>query len=180
ARRVRFEDSVAGYVDGFLGNAPEAHAITVRMLLNQTSGLSHEAGDQPVLDAGETGGDAIRNWSRHLDARALNRAPGASYEYSNANYVVLGAIIEKASGMRYRDYMRTHVFAPLGMSRTVAFDTPDRARGHKQLFGLNIASDLPYPQSFVPAGLIVSTANDLAKYLSAQLPGSANARKLGL
>ena len=66
------------------------------------------------------------------------------------------------------------------MTRSQASPSPGIARGHKQIFGRNYVADLPYPQSFVPAGFIVSTANDLTRYLAAQLPGSTQARKLGL
>ena len=68
------------------------------MLLNQVSGLSHQSGDQPVMDARESGPNAIRDFALGLNAASLDRAPGGSYEYSNANYVVLGAIIEFVSG----------------------------------------------------------------------------------
>jgi CubicO group peptidase (beta-lactamase class C family) len=180
AGRLRLDDPVAQYLPGFLRRAPAARRITLRMLLNQTSGLSHEAGDQPVLDAGETGPAAIRDWALALDTDALNREPGASYEYSNANYVVLGAVVEAASGVNYPAYVYAHIFKPLGMTHTRAVYPGPLAHGHKQVFGVNYVSDLPYPESFVAAGFIITTANDIAKYLSAQLPGSANAGRLGI
>ena len=180
AGRIGLDDPAIRYLPGFLRGAPAARRVTVRMLLNQNSGISHEAGDQPVLSAGESGPNAIRDFAVSLNAASLDRAPGSTYEYSNANYVVLGAIIEAVSGTRYADYLRAHVFLPLGMTHSQASFSPALARGHKQVFGLNYISDLPYPQSFVPAGFIVSSANDLTKYLAAQLPGSGNARKLGI
>jgi hypothetical protein len=103
AGKVRLDDAVTRYVPAFLAGARQARAITLRMLLHQTSGLSHEAGDQPVLDAGDTSPRAIQNWTLGLRDDALNRVPGASYEYSNANYVVLGAIVEIVSGQSYHD-----------------------------------------------------------------------------
>ena len=180
AGRLKLDDPAAHYLPGFLQNSDAAHRVTIRMLLNQVSGLSHESGDQPVIDAGERGPAAIRHFALALDAGALNRAPGSSYEYSNANYVVLGAIVETVSGQSYPDYMRDRIFKPLGMTHSRAFEAGNLARGHKQFLGMNYVSDLPYPDSFVPAGFIVSTANDLAKYIAAQLPGAATARKLGL
>ena len=180
AGRLKLDDPAARYLPGFLRASGAARRITVRMLLNQVSGLSHEAGDQPVTSAGESGPAAIRHFALGLDANALDRAPGASFEYSNANYVVLGAIVEAASGQTYRDYLRDHVFKPLGMTHSRAFEAGELAHGHKQFFGVNYVADLPYPESFVPAGFIVSTANDLAKYIAAQMPGSAHARELGL
>jgi len=184
AGKLRLDDPVTRYVPAFLAGTPQARMITLRMLLHQTSGLSHEAGDQPVLDAGDTSSRAIQNWTLGLRDDALNRAPGASYEYSNANYVVLGAIVEIVSGQSYRDYMRDHVFAPLGMTRTYASlaDAPREAmtRGHKMFLGANVAAEVPYAPAFVPVGFVISSASDMAKYLAAQLPGSASASRLGI
>lgn len=185
AGKVHLDDPAGRYVGGsFLHGDPRGQAITVRMLLNQTSGISHQAGDQPVLDAGDLSDQAIQNLARRLGPDALDRAPGASYEYSNANYVVLGAIVETASGERYRDYMRAHVFAPLGMSHTYASlaEAPRElmAHGHRMFLGTSIEGDVPYPPAFVPVGFVISSASDIAKYLAAQLPGSATAAQLGI
>ena len=133
-----------------------------------------------MINAGPTGPNPMAKFALGLTGDSLDRTPGASFEYSNANFVVLGAIVEAVSGQTYAAYLHEHVFAPLGMTRSMAEESPHLARGHKQLFGINYVADLPYPPSFVPAGFIVSTGNDLAKYLSAQLPGSANARRLGI
>ena len=182
ADKLRLDDPVVQYFPQFL-RAAEGRAITLRMLLNQTSGLSHETGDQPVLD-GSAISISARNWVLMLGRDALNRAPGLSYEYSNANYVVLGAIVQAASGQSYRDYMRDHVFLPLSMTHTYASlsDVPRDAlaQGHKQFLGRNIAAQVPYPTSFVPVGFIISSAEDIGKYLAAQLPGSATASLLGI
>lgn len=183
AGKLRLDDPVGRVLPGFLHGAPAAQHITIRSLLNQTSGLSEAAGDEPVWSAGEAGPNAIRDWVAGLDASALDRSPG-SFEYSNANYVVLGALIERASGLTYAQYMQQHVFAPLQMTDTHASlaeaDTRRLARGHKQFLGVNFESDLPYPTSFVPAGYMITSAKDLEKYISAQLPGSPNAAALGL
>jgi CubicO group peptidase (beta-lactamase class C family) len=183
AGKLRLDDPVGRVLPGFLHGAQVAERVTIRSLLNQTSGLSHAAGDQPVWSAGETGPDAVRNWVAGLDASALNRLPG-SYEYSNANYVVLGALIERASGLSYATYMRQHVFVPLHMNDSHAslsdVDTRRLASGHKKFLGANFESDLPYPTSFVPGGFIISSAEDLEKYIAAQLPGSPNVGALGL
>jgi CubicO group peptidase (beta-lactamase class C family) len=175
--RLKLDAPVSAYLPEFMKGA---RTITVRMLLNQTSGISGEAGDQPVVDAGESGPDAIRHWASALREEALDRTPGESYEYSNANFVVLGAIVEAASGEAYAQYLQAHIFAPLGMTHSRATLPGPLSRGHKKFFGVNYVSDLPYPESFVPCGFIISTAADIAKYLSAQLPGSANARALGI
>jgi CubicO group peptidase (beta-lactamase class C family) len=184
AGKLRLDDPVTQYLPSFLAGVPQARTITLRTLLNQMSGLSHEAGDQPIIDAGDTSPNAIRNWPLALHTDALNRAPGSSYEYSNANYVVLGAIIETVTGQTYRDYMRQHVFAPLAMNHTYASlaDVPREAmtHGHKMFLGANVAAEVPYAPAFVPVGFVISSASDIAKYLAAQLPGSSAASHLGI
>jgi CubicO group peptidase (beta-lactamase class C family) len=170
AGKVDLDAPAGTYLPGFLGGDKQAEQITIRHLLNQTSGLSHESGDQPVVNAGGSGRDAIRHWALSLSAGDLNRAVGASYEYSNANYVVLGAVVERASGELYPEYVRRHIFTPLGMTRSYASlaegEANGLAGGHVQFFGRFIESDVPYPASFIPGGFLISTANDMTRYLS--------------
>lgn len=185
AGKLSLDDPAARYLGaGFMHGDREAQQITLRMLLVQTSGISHAAGDQPVIDAGDSSERAIQNWAHAIGPQALDRPVGSSYEYSNANYVILGAVVESVSGEHYRDYMRVHVFTPLGMTHTYASltEAPREilAHGHRMFVGANIEAELPYPPAFVPVGFVISSASDIAKYLSAQLPGSANASRLGI
>jgi len=183
AGKLRLDDAVTHVLPGFLHGAAASEQITIRSLLNQTSGISQKAGDQPVWSAGETGPNAIQDWAGGLGASALDRPPG-TFEYSNANYVILGALIEKASGETYARYVREHIFVPLHMTNSHAslsgVDFSRLARGHKQFLDINFESDLPYPPSFVPASYVITSARDLAKYIASQLPGSRNTAALGL
>ncbi|MEQ1756601.1 MAG: serine hydrolase domain-containing protein [Micropepsaceae bacterium] len=169
AGKLNLDRPAADYLPGFMAASTAGRAITLRMLLNQTSGLSHNAGDQPVWDTGETGRDAIRHWAVGLNDDALNRPVGHSYEYSNANYVVLGAVVEAVSGESYGDYLRAHVLRPLGMTHSfTSLDDGRRASlasGHRQWFGLFEASEVPFPPAFVPAGFLITSASDMGRYL---------------
>ena len=183
AGKLRLDDAVGHVLPGFLHDSPAAAHVTIRSLLNQTSGISQKAGDQPVWREGRTEPNAIRDWVSGLDASALDRPPG-SYEYSNANYIVLGALIEKVSGEIYAHYVRKHIFLPLRMTDSHAslsdVDVSRLAHGHTQFLGIDYVWDIPYPPSYVPAGFVITSARDLAKYIAAQLPGSHNAGALGL
>ena len=145
------------------------------MLLNQTSGVSHAAGDQPILFRGELGEDAIHNRAMSLTRRALNRPVGASYEYSNANYLVLGAIVEAVSGETYEHYLRAHVFEPLGMRHSYASIEDARvnglAQGHRQWLTWFEPSEVAYPPSFVPVGFIITSVADMTRYLAMEANG---------
>lgn len=171
AGRIDLDQPVERYLPGFLRG--EGRSITIRMLLNQTSGINHAAGDQPILSPGPSGESAIRDWAMALTPEALNRAAGAGYEYSNANFVVLGAVVEAVSGETYPAYLRAHVFEPLGMRHSYASldQAHGLAQGHREWFGWFEPSDVPYPASFVPAGFIISTVSDMTRYLSMQANG---------
>ncbi|HEY5627887.1 MAG TPA: serine hydrolase domain-containing protein, partial [Candidatus Limnocylindrales bacterium] len=98
--------------------------------------------------------------------------PVGSYEYSNLNYVLLGAIIEAASGQRYADYLDDHVFAPLGMASSSArAPLATGATGFRYLFGVPVRFEEPWPGGMVPAGYHISTAADLARFAGALASG---------
>jgi CubicO group peptidase (beta-lactamase class C family) len=83
---------------------PPKHPITVRELMNHTSGLATQSARQP-----------------------LEREPGTIYKYANSGINVGGRIIEVVSGMSYADFMQTRLFDPLGMKDTTAWPTEEQA-----------------------------------------------------
>lgn len=92
---------------------PRLRQITIKELLNHSSGLAHDvdaASDDPM------------NTARAALRAQLRFAPGSDQAYSNAGFNVLGAVIEKATGQRYIDYVRDVVFAPAGVTRFGALD----------------------------------------------------------
>ena len=87
--------------------------ITIRRLLNQTSGLPPSAPlDTPVT--------SVESRVRDLATVKLPAAPGRTLQYSNSNYDILGLVIEAVSGQSYSSYMQQHVFTPLKMTYTYA------------------------------------------------------------
>ena len=100
----------------FLGIAPSnprAARITVKNLLNHSSGLPHDV-------AAKT--DDPMNTARTAARARLLFEPGTDQAYSNAGFNVLGAVIEKASGRSYVDFVRDNVFRPAGVTRFGALD----------------------------------------------------------
>jgi CubicO group peptidase (beta-lactamase class C family) len=172
AGKVDLDASASRYLPGFMGGSPAGSRITVRDLLNQTSGIGHAAGDQPMLSPGETGDRAIRNWAMALSPDALT---ATGYEYSNANYIVLGAVIEAASGETYGSYLKHHILAPLGMTSSFTTLAEGRAHkmasGHREWVGWFEAGEVPYPPAFVPAGFLITTPRDMTRYMSMQANG---------
>ncbi|MDP9219915.1 MAG: beta-lactamase family protein [Actinomycetota bacterium] len=167
AGQVALDSPVQRYLPSFRVADREASArITVRELLNQTSGL-------PVTEC-ETEVSTIADYVAGLRSVQLDREVGSSYEYCSGNYTILGAMIAEVSGMSYDAYMRQHVFAPLQMEHSFASEAPARdaglAQGHQWLFGLQRANDY-YNPSGVPSGYLVSSAEDMSHFLIAELNG---------
>jgi CubicO group peptidase (beta-lactamase class C family) len=136
-------------------------SITVRQLLNQTSGLPASAVDlaAPVTTLD---GEVTR-----FASVSLTSVPGTRYEYSNANYVVLGALVQAVTDRPYADAMDQLVFGPLGMSRTTADLATAKRNGlgdaHRLWFGVSDNRAPLFRPDVVPAGFITSTATDLAR-----------------
>lgn len=169
AGRIEMDEPVTRYLPWFrLAGPPGAgDAITIRALLDHTSGLSTADGQDPRW---YVPGMVPEGVVRALATIRADR-PAGSYEYSNLNYVVLGVIVEAVSGQAYGEYLRQHVFEPLGMQRSIT--NPDAAaalapaEGHRYLFGVPVPFAEPYPTGMVAAGYQVSTAEDMAHYVAA-------------
>jgi D-alanyl-D-alanine carboxypeptidase len=150
----------------YLPDYPNALAdkVTIQQLMEHKSGM----GDIFGAEYAATPKDRLRSlddFFKLFADKPLEFEPGARQRYSNAGYIVLGLIIEKVSGMPYHDYVRTRVFAPLGMNDT-NFDEPDaivprRAMGYTRDGHTNVFSR---PGRSSSAGGGYSTALDLLKF----------------
>ncbi|MET0267879.1 MAG: serine hydrolase domain-containing protein [Duganella sp.] len=174
AGKLQLDVPVQRYLPWFrVADQQASTQITLRHLLNQTSGFPHREGQLDFADT-YAGADALERRVRRLADARLTSVPGQQWAYSNINSVVLGCVIEAISGVSYATYMNEHVFRPLGMGHTSATSqspaTADVATGYRFWFGKALPADgLPYPQTLVPAGYITSTARDMGAYLIAQL-----------
>jgi CubicO group peptidase (beta-lactamase class C family) len=168
-------------------NPQAAEKVTVRHLLNMTSGIGDFFGDRYDATPKEKI-RALRDYLPFFADKPLEFEPGTSNKYSNGGYIVLGLIIEKVSGVDYYTYVRENIFKPCGMADTDAYPrdagTPNLAHGYTregEAAGsprvLNFAT-LPGRGSSAGGGY--STATDLLKYIQAlkdntiYLPDAAN------
>jgi len=176
AGKVDLDAPVQRYLPWFRVADSQASAqMTVRHLLNQTSGLPESAGETELADSDDWSG-ASRKQVRALASLKLAYPVGSACEYSNMNYNLLGLIIEAASGESYSEYIQQHIFTPLDMDHTCTSRARARenglAVGHRYWFGVPIpAHDLPIPHSSLPSGWIISSAEDMARYLIVHLNG---------
>ncbi len=176
AGRIDLDAPVTRYLPWFSLAGPDGaeSTMTVRSLLDHTSGLSTADGQDPSWYAlGRTPQDVVHG----LAEVGATVAPG-TYAYSNLNYVVLGVIVEAASGEAYGAYARDHIFAPLGMTRSFTSladaTASGPAQGHRYLFGVPVPFDEPYPTGMVAAGYQVSTVTDLASFVAALTNGGVH------
>jgi CubicO group peptidase (beta-lactamase class C family) len=176
AGKIDLDAPVRRYLPWFrVADPPASAQMTVRHLLNQTSGLSFASGSR-VLVNWDDSPDATEKQARELATFKPTRPVGSAFEYSNVNYNLLGLIIEAASGETYEGYIQNHIFTPLDMSHS--YTSPAAAKqnglavGHISWFGFPIAvPDLPRPLGSLPSGQLISTTEDMAHYLIAQLNG---------
>ena len=114
---VQFDDPVQTYLPDFkTANDPRRAKVTVRMLLTHTSG---ETGDVDLKDPwGLDRADKTEGIHRALTT-PLQSAPGEVFRYSDINFILLGALLEKVTGEAEDVYVQQSVFAPLGMEETL-------------------------------------------------------------
>jgi CubicO group peptidase (beta-lactamase class C family) len=176
AGKLELDAPVQRYLPWFrVADAAASAQITPRHLLYHTSGLPIRAGMEQAFRADERP-EALEERVRGLRLVELNRPVGASYEYSNAGYMVLGMLIQEVSGQPFEQYMADHVFGPLQMRQTFTDWTEARAHGaasgHRFWFGIPVAGDLAVNRGNLPAGAHTSaSAEDVSHFLIAQLNG---------
>ena len=163
--------SVADPVVKHLPDFPHGSGVTIEQLLTHTSGVADiyslerfgaSAGRVGTFD--EVVGDLL--------ALDLTFSPGSSYAYSNGGYALLAAVIEKASGVGYGDFLKGRFFEPLGMSRT-AHDGPSaavegRVPGYDPWGRDGLTPAVPVSAAFTAgSGSLWSSAEDLLAWSAA-------------
>ena len=171
AGRVDLDAPVREYVPELqLADAQPVTDITVRHLLQQTSGLDDLAGGPLLASAAD--GTPLAAIAELQDAE-LASTPGETWLYANANYVLAGLVVERASGLSYGDYVQQEIFTPLGMTHSSANTDPAGsdvlADGHRFWFGFPLATDPTRRDATLAAGYLISTTEDLGRYLSLYL-----------
>ena len=170
--KLSFDDKLGKFLPDY-PNRDAAEKVTINHLLDMKSGIGDFFGAQFE----STPKDRLRTIKDFLPLFAgapLAFEPGTNRQYSNGGYIVLGAIIEKASGQDYYDYVREHVFKPAGMQTADWYEadktTPDLASGYTRegtnSNGKHARKNNLYtrPAKGSPAGGGYATAEDLLKF----------------
>ncbi|HYP27351.1 MAG TPA: serine hydrolase domain-containing protein [Blastocatellia bacterium] len=175
AGKLSYDDTLAKVLPEY-PNKEVAGKVKVHHLLTHTSGL----GDffKPEFFQNRERYRNPRDYFPIFANDALLFEPGTRWRYSNASFIVLGAVVEKISGENYFDYVREHIFKPAGMNDTGSFAmdevTPNLAVGYTRFgagdpLGLEPrrANWMSLPLKGSPAGGGYSTAPDLLRFAQA-------------
>ncbi len=164
--RVALDEPVARQLPGFTMADPRYERVTVRHLLNQTSGFSDTTIDVEDL----AGSGSLAGYVAGLADQALADDPGTRYRYCNANYEVAARLVEVASGQGFADYLRSAVFGPLGMGSSGVTEAEVRpADGYISLFGAWLPrAELRGLRGSSGAGGVITTAADMGRWLISQ------------
>jgi CubicO group peptidase (beta-lactamase class C family) len=162
--KLSLDDRVRQWLPSLLASAD---TITIRHLLTHTSGLI-DYEDLMAPDTTEQIHDA--DVLRLLESEDRTYfAPGTSYQYSNSGYALLALIVERASGVTFATYLKDHIFEPLGMHDTVAYEesistVSNRAFGHSFVDHTWTRTDQSSTSAVLGDGGIYSSIDDLAKW----------------
>ena len=169
--KLHYEDRLTQIFPDF---PPYGNSISIRNLLNHTSGLLdyEDLMPQPYGSTKQEGVAQIQD-SEAVDLLKKQKrtkfAPGSRWDYSNSGYVVLGQIVEKVSGESFGDFLHNRIFAALGMDHTIAYqrgknEVASRAYGHTKENGVWQETDQSPTSATLGDGGIYSSLSDLAKW----------------
>jgi D-alanyl-D-alanine carboxypeptidase len=183
--RLSLDDTVDHWLPGVVsGNGNDGSEITVRQLLQHTSGLFNYTADFPVLaSVDEYQAGRYTTWTpEQLVGIAMRHAPefepGAKWSYSNTNYILAGMIIEKVTGHSWEQQVTKRIIRPLGLRDTSAPTTDTRIPG-RHLHGYSdfgktgptIDTTAFNPSAGGAAGAMIGTTADLTRFYQALLGG---------
>ena len=159
------------------GMHADARKITIASLLQHRSGLPGQPPMAQWLELFKFDGTDTEA-RREVAAKMLKKAPeaalGERFLYSNAGYMIAGAVLERAAGKTWQDLMKAELFVPLGMN-SAAFGVPGRDQHVEQPWGHVAAArgSLPMfadnPSSLGPAGTVHATLEDWARFVALHL-----------
>jgi D-alanyl-D-alanine carboxypeptidase len=167
--RLKLDDVLGKYLADY-PNQELAAKVTIAELLNHTAGTGDIFG--PEFNEHRLELRTLEDYVKLYGSRALRFEPGSRFEYSNYGFILLGRVIEKASGESYDDYIREHVYIPAGMSSTGSApqDQPveDRSVGYTKTDTGEWRQVAVFPaERGTSAGGGYSTVGDLLRFANA-------------
>jgi CubicO group peptidase (beta-lactamase class C family) len=162
--KLRYDDPIARFLPDL---PPTARGVTIRMLLTHTSGLWAYEDFVPDSQTTQVHDADVPALIAHADSGYF--APGSAYRYSNTGYALLALIVERASGKPFAGFLAERIFAPLGMTHTVAYQAGVSTVAHRA-FGYTVdgshvaRTDQSSTSAVLGDGGIYTSLDDLAKW----------------
>jgi CubicO group peptidase (beta-lactamase class C family) len=157
AGKLDLEDPLDAHVAGI------AHAPTLRRLLSHTSGIQRETHDDGWLNARFA---AVPELLETLDRAEQVLPAGARFHYSNLAFALLGVVVERVSGVPYKEYVQTRLLEPVGLARTTFDPVEPSATGYLVKPYVEGVWDEAAIETgaWVAAGQLWGTVRDLARW----------------
>jgi len=168
---IKIDDEVIKYIPWLKVKYKKKEAsITIEELLHHTSGIPFKTIDKIPVSNNDY---ALENTVKTLINIDLNSKPGEKFQYASMNYDVLGLIIEKVTGVSYEKYIEENVLKPMELDSTYLYSSEligkDIAKGYKLGILKPRLYNAPVSRGNKPAGYIISSAEDMAKWIKIQL-----------
>ncbi|MEV1024946.1 serine hydrolase domain-containing protein [Streptomyces sp. NPDC050264] len=190
--RIGLDSTVDTWLPGVVrGNGNDGRRISVRQLLNHTSGVPSYTADPEFLERGFTEEFLEHRYDTYTPAQLVGIAlrqkplfdPGTSWSYSNTNYILAGMIIEKVTGRSFEDEIKQRIIRPLGLyatsvPRTASSMPAPSSRAYSRLSLTPQPTGPAYdvtelnPSAAGSAGAVISDSGDLNHFYSALLGGT--------
>lgn len=175
AGKLSLDDPLSKYVGEEWLPKEVTERIRIEHLLTHTSGLGSYFNDL-YLESARDRFREIDDFQPLVEGDTPAFEPGTDWSYSNTGMLLLGPVIEKASGQGYFDYVREHVYGPAGMADTDSYDmdvpVPNLAMGHTRRHGEWVENTFIHVMRGGPAGGGFSTAPDLLRFARALRDGT--------
>ncbi|EMY5505592.1 serine hydrolase domain-containing protein [Bacillus sp. FSL L8-0642] len=168
-KKIKLEDPVQRYLPWFkIKDSQISSTITIQHLLTHTSGISTYEG-LALSDKQSKSSTTLKENVMKLSNVKLTAPPGEKYQYSNANYILLGALIEGVTNETYSSYMEKYIFQPLNMNGAAASKETAYEKGYltgyQSWFGIPRKSIVSYDNAGAPYGYITGNLEDMIQFL---------------
>jgi CubicO group peptidase (beta-lactamase class C family) len=169
--KIKLSDDITVYLPDY---PAQGKKVTIEHLLTHTSGIVSYTG-KPGFKNGMQEDLSVNQIIDTFKSDPLEFEPGSRYKYNNSGYFLLGAIIEKVSGLSYDKFVEQRIFVPLGMQHT-AYEGHERSKVARALgytgkqggFAPGAAISMSQPYA---AGSLVSNVDDMARWDAAVSSG---------
>jgi CubicO group peptidase (beta-lactamase class C family) len=166
--KIKLDDDITKYIKDY---PTHGYTITIENLLTHTSGIKSYTGMKKWTPEVRKQKFTPLEMIDFFKSEAMDFAPGEKFKYDNSGYFLLGYIIEKASGQTYAEYIKDHIFKPLGMNHSYyGGNSPiikNRVAGYNKVEDNYVNDEFLSMTQPYAAGSLLSTVDDLSTWYAA-------------